>query len=57
MSFHVFLQEEVNTAIYKIRISDAWDLINIIKVPAIIGITTLGLNHIAQLGNMIEKIT
>ena len=56
MSFHVFLQEEVDTAIYEVGVGGAWDSTNVIQVPAVTGVTTLGLDHIAQLGDTIEKI-
>ena len=57
MSFHVFLQEDVDTAIYEVGIGGAWDSTNIIEQPAVTGITALGIDHVAVLGDTIEQIT
>lgn len=56
MSFHVFLKEDVDTAIYEVGTGGAWDSTNIIEQPAVTGITTLGIDHVAVLGATIEQI-
>ena len=56
MSFHVFLREQVDAAIYEVGVGGAWDSTNIIERPAVTGITTLGIDHVAVLGNTIEQI-
>ena len=56
MSFHVFIREEVDTAIYEVGIGGAWDSTNIFEAPVVTGITTLGIDHVAVLGNTIEQI-
>lgn len=56
MSFHVFLREQVDTAIYEVGIGGAWDSTNIIEEPAVTGITSLGIDHVAVLGDTIEQI-
>lgn len=56
MSFHVFIREEVDTAIFEVGIGGAWDSTNVIEVPAVTGITTLGIDHVAILGDTIDKI-
>lgn len=56
MSFHIFLQEVVDVAIYEVGVGGAWDSTNIVERPAVTGITTLGIDHVAVLGDTIEKI-
>ena len=56
LSFHVFISEEVDTAIYEVGIGGAWDSTNIFETPAVTGITTLGIDHVAVLGDTIEQI-
>ena len=56
MSFHVFISEGVDTAIYEVGIGGAWDSTNIFKSPAVTGITTLGIDHVVVLGDTIEQI-
>ena len=56
MSFHVFLREGVDTAVYEVGIGGAWDSTNIFDKPAVTGITTLGIDHVEVLGNTIEQI-
>jgi len=56
MSFHVFVREAVDTAIYKVGIGGAWDLTNFLKAPVVTGITTLSVDHVAVLDNTIEEI-
>ncbi|PYH76009.1 FolC protein [Aspergillus uvarum CBS 121591] len=56
MSFHVFMQEDVTTAIYEVGVGGELDSTNIIASPAVTGITTLGIDHVTMLGNTIDKI-
>lgn len=56
MSFHVFLQEKVDIAIYEVGVGGAWDSTNIVERPSVTGITTLGIDHVAVLGDTIEQI-
>ena len=56
LSFHVFIREQVDTAIFEVGVGGAWDSTNIIEVPAVTGITTLGIDHVAVLGDTIDKI-
>ena len=56
MSFHIFLKEQVDTAIYEVGVGDAWDSTNIIEAPAVTGIIALGIDHVAVLGDTIEQI-
>jgi len=56
MSFHVFLDEIVDTAIYKVGIGGAWDSTKTGEAPAATGITALGIDHVAMLRNTIRQI-
>lgn len=56
MSFHVFLQEQVDVAILEVGVGGEYDSTNVVQTPVVCGITSLGLDHIALLGNTIEKI-
>lgn len=55
LSLHVFVQEKVDIAVYETHSGGEYNCTNIIK-PAVIGITTTGLDHIRALGPTIEKI-
>ena len=56
MAFHTFLSEGVDTAIIECGIGGEYDTTNIIKKPTVTGITSLGIDHTAILGNTIEEI-
>jgi folylpolyglutamate synthase len=56
LSFHVFLSEGVNAAIYECGIGGEYDGTNIIERPAVTGITSLGIDHVFTLGSTIEEI-
>ena len=57
MSFHVFISEGVDAAVYEVGIGGAWDSTNNFETPAVTGITTLGIDHVAVLGDTIEQIS
>ena len=57
MSFHVFISEGVDAAVYEVGIGGAWDSTNICETPAVTGITTLGIDDVAVLGDTIEQIS
>ena len=57
MSFHVFMSEGVDTAIYEVGIGGHYDSTNIIDTPVVTGISSLGIDHTFMLGNTIESIT
>lgn len=56
MAFHTFLSEGVDTAIIECGIGGEYDSTNIIKKPTVTGISSLGIDHTAVLGNTIEEI-
>ncbi|CAG9989852.1 unnamed protein product [Clonostachys byssicola] len=56
MSWHVFLQEGVNVAVYETGIGGEFDATNVVEQPVATGISSLGIDHIFALGDTIEKI-
>lgn len=56
ISFHAFMQEGVDTAIYEVGVGGEYDSTNIVEKPAATGITTLGIDHVYSLGHTLDKI-
>ena len=56
LSFHVFMSEGVDTAIYEVGVGGTYDSTNIIDQPTVCGITSLGIDHTFMLGTTIESI-
>lgn len=57
MSYHVFLREGVDTAIYEVGIGGEYDATNIADHPSVTGITTMGIDHAYTLGETLKDIT
>lgn len=57
MSFYVFVKEKPDAVIMEVGIGGRYDNTNIIPNTAVVGITSLGYDHTAVLGNTIEEIT
>lgn len=56
LAFNVFLREKVDVAIVEVGIGGRYDCTNAVRGTNIVGITSLGLEHTALLGNTIEDI-
>ncbi|KAJ5714320.1 Mur ligase [Penicillium malachiteum] len=56
MLFHVFLREDVDVAIYEVGVGGELDSTNVVEQPAVTGITSLGIDHVAALGDTIDRI-
>jgi folylpolyglutamate synthase len=56
MSFHVFIKEQVDVAIYEVGVGGEYDSTNIVERPAATGISTLEIDHVFILGDTIDKI-
>ncbi|ODH34256.1 hypothetical protein ACO22_03149 [Paracoccidioides brasiliensis] len=56
MAFHTYMCEGVDAAIIECGIGGEYDSTNIIDMPVVTGITSLGLDHQSILGNTIEEI-
>jgi folylpolyglutamate synthase len=56
LAYHIFLTLQVKCTISEVGIGGRFDSTNIVPKPIVAGITTLGLDHTALLGNTIEEI-
>ncbi|KAI8875970.1 Mur ligase, partial [Backusella circina FSU 941] len=56
VALHTFIQEKVDCAILEVGVGGEYDATNIIDEPIVCGIAALGLDHVAVLGNTIDKI-
>ena len=56
LSFHVFMSENVDAAIYEVGVGGEYDSTNIVVSPVVTGISSLGLDHTNILGKTIEEI-
>ncbi|KAF2004057.1 folylpolyglutamate synthase [Amniculicola lignicola CBS 123094] len=56
LSFHVFMREKVDTAVYEVGVGGELDSTNIVEKPAVTGVTTLGIDHVQSLGETIDLI-
>lgn len=56
VSTHTFIREGVDVAIYETHIGGEYDSNNVFQNPVVSGITTIGMDHIEQLGPTIENI-
>lgn len=56
VAFHAFIRENVRAAIFETHHGGEFDTTNVIQRPVVTAITSLGMDHIAQLGPTIEDI-
>ncbi|KAI7265012.1 hypothetical protein KC345_g8622 [Hortaea werneckii] len=56
LAFHVFIREGVDVAIIETHHGGEYDATNVIQKPVVSAVTTLGMDHIAQLGPTIANI-
>lgn len=56
IAFHTFIREETEAAIYETHHGGEYDATNVVQKPIVTGITSIGLDHVAQLGPSIENI-
>lgn len=56
LAFHTFIRENVQAAIFETHYGGEYDATNVMQNPVVTGITSLGMDHIAQLGPTIENI-
>ncbi|EHL01839.1 putative Folylpolyglutamate synthase [Glarea lozoyensis 74030] len=56
LSYHVFLSENVDAAVYEVGMGGEYDGTNIVERPAVSGVSSLGIDHVFTLGNTIEEI-
>ncbi|KAG6027046.1 methionine-synthesizing 5- methyltetrahydropteroyltriglutamate--homocysteine methyltransferase, partial [Claviceps citrina] len=56
MSWHAFLSEGVDVAVYETGIGGEFDATNLVEEPVASGISTLGIDHTFVLGDTVDKI-
>ena len=56
MALHCYLQQQVGTAVIECGIGGEYDTTNLFIKPAVTGVTSLGIDHEALLGDTIEQI-
>lgn len=56
MAFHCYMKEKVGTAVIECGIGGEYDSTNILVKPSVTGITSLGIDHEALLGDTIDSI-
>lgn len=56
ISFHTFIKEKVDVAIYETHHGGEYDATNFIQSPIATGISKIGMDHVDQLGPSIENI-
>lgn len=56
LSFHVFMEEGVDTAIYEVGVGGEYDSTNVFEKPTACGVSVLGIDHTFMLGDTIEEI-
>ncbi len=56
VSVHTFIRENVDAAIYETHNGGKYDATNIFSKPVVTGISTIGMDHVEQLGPSIDNI-
>ena len=56
VAIHTFIREGVEVAIIETHHGGEYDSTNVVQKPAVTGVTSIGMDHIAQLGPAIENI-
>lgn len=56
LAFHTFIKEKVDAAIFETHHGGEYDATNVIRKPVATAITSLGMDHVAQLGPTLEDI-
>ncbi|KAH8718631.1 Folylpolyglutamate synthase [Beauveria bassiana] len=56
VSWHAFLQEGVDVAVYETGVGGEFDATNLVPRPLATGISTLGIDHVYVLGDTLDKI-
>jgi folylpolyglutamate synthase len=56
LAIHTFCQEGTQAAIFETHHGGEYDATNIVSAPVVTGITSIGLDHLAQLGPDVENV-
>ncbi|ESZ98566.1 folylpolyglutamate synthase [Sclerotinia borealis F-4128] len=52
LSFHVFIEEKVNVAIYETHLGGEFDATNVIRMPLVTAVTPIAMDHVSLLGSL-----
>ena len=56
LAIHTFFQEGIHAAVFETHHGGEYDATNVVSAPVVTGITSIGLDHLAQLGPDIEDV-
>ncbi|KAH8819073.1 putative tetrahydrofolylpolyglutamate synthase [Xylogone sp. PMI_703] len=56
VAFHAFIRERVDVAVFETHHGGEYDSTNVIEKPVVTTVTSLGMDHVLQLGPSIENI-
>lgn len=56
LAFHTFIRENIDAAIFETHHGGEYDATNVVQKPVVTGISSLGMDHVAQLGPTVEDI-
>ncbi|PWY88566.1 putative tetrahydrofolylpolyglutamate synthase [Aspergillus sclerotioniger CBS 115572] len=56
LAFHTFIREGVDAAIFETHSGGEYDVTNVVQKPVVTGITSLGFDHVIQLGQNLDSI-
>jgi folylpolyglutamate synthase len=56
LAIHTFCQEGTQAAIFETHHGGEYDATNVVSAPVVNGITSIGLDHLAQLGPEVEDV-
>ncbi|XP_072174505.1 folylpolyglutamate synthase, mitochondrial-like [Diadema setosum] len=56
LGLYIFLKEKVDVVIFEVFVGGETDYSNVFRVPTVVGLTTLGIDHTEYLGNTLESI-
>lgn len=56
LAFHTFIKEGIDATIVEVHHGGEFDVTNVISKSVVTGITSLGMDHVAELGPTIENI-
>ena len=56
LSFHVFIKEQVDVAIYETHAGGEYDATNVIRAPIVTAVTSIAMDHVQLFGPTIEDI-
>lgn len=56
LAFHAFLSLKVDATVLEVGVGGTYDSTNVVPTPVVTGVTALGIDHVAVLGNTLEEI-